>query len=155
MMPRAVRAAFVFWGGPAFALGRRPRGGRCPTCPGGFEWGSTGGLVSPAIGAEAEAAREVLVADRITATTRAPGHRAGVLVLAPRASVGARSRSQQRRSTVVVVRTGGGEPLVSLLLLRRPSPWSGVVRTCGGGTRVPFVMASRMPGSLFVSAFGA
>jgi hypothetical protein len=24
-MPRAVRAAFVFWGGPAFALGRRPR----------------------------------------------------------------------------------------------------------------------------------
>jgi hypothetical protein len=46
-MPRAVRAAFVFWVGPAFALGRRPRaeadaplvwedlsgdlpGGRCP-----------------------------------------------------------------------------------------------------------------------------
>ena len=78
--------------------------------------------MSPAIGAEAEAAREVLVADGITATTRAPGHRAGVLVLAPRASVGARSRSQQRRSTVAVVRTGGGEPLVSLLLLRRPSP---------------------------------
>jgi hypothetical protein len=24
MMPRAVWAAFVFWGGPAFALGRRP-----------------------------------------------------------------------------------------------------------------------------------
>jgi hypothetical protein len=32
---------------------------------------------------------------------------------------------------------------------------SGVVRTCGGGTRVPFVMALRVPGFLFVSAFGA
>jgi hypothetical protein len=91
--------------------------------------------VSPAIGAEAEAAREVLVTDGITATTRAPGHRAGVLVLAPRASAGARARSQQRRPTVAVVRMGGGEPAVGLLLLRRPSPWSGVVRTCGGGNR--------------------
>ena len=25
-------------------------------------------------------------------------------------------------------------------------PWSGVVRTCGGGTGVPFVMALRVPG---------
>ena len=111
--------------------------------------------MSPAIGAEAEAAREVLVADGITATTRAPGHRAGVLVLAPRASAGARARSQQRRSTVAVVRTGGGEPLVSLLLLRRPSPWSGVVRTCGGGTGIPFVMALRMPVFLFIVAVEA
>jgi hypothetical protein len=103
------------------------------------------GLVSPAIGAEAEAAREVPVADGITATTRAPGHRAGVLVLAPRASARARARSQQRRPTVAVVRMGGGEPPVGLLLLRGPSPWSGVVRTRGGGTGVPFVMASRMP----------
>ena len=117
-MPRAVRAAFVFWGGPAFAQGRRPRGGRCPTCPGGFEWGSAGGLVSPAIGAEAEADREVLVADGITVTTRAPGHRAGVFVLAPRAPAGARARLQQRRPTVAVVRMGGGEPPVGLLLLR-------------------------------------
>jgi hypothetical protein len=91
--------------------------------------------VSPAIGAEAEAAREVLVTDGITATTRAPGHRAGVLVLAPRASAGARARSQQRRPTVAVVWMGGGKPAVGLLWLRRPSPWSGVVRTRGGGNR--------------------
>jgi hypothetical protein len=91
--------------------------------------------VSPAIGADAEAAREVLVTDGITATTHAPGHRAGVLVLAPRASAGARARSQQRRPTVAVVRMGGGEPAIGLLWLRRPSPWSGVVRTYGGGNR--------------------
>jgi hypothetical protein len=89
----------------------------------------------PAIGAEAEAAREVPVTDGITATTRAPGHHAGVLVLAPRASAGARARSQQRRPTVAVVRMGGGGPAVGLLLLRRPFPWSGVVRTCGEGNR--------------------
>ena len=50
---------------------------------------------------------------------------------------------------------GGGEPLVSLLSLRRPSPWSGVVRTCGGGTGVPFVMALRMPVFLFIVAVEA
>jgi hypothetical protein len=32
---------------------------------------------------------------------------------------------------------------------------SGVVRTCGGGTGVPFVMALRMPVFLFIAAFGA
>jgi hypothetical protein len=126
----------VFWGGPAFALGRRPCAvAGAPTRPGGFEWGSAGGLVPPAIGAGAEAAREVLVTDGITATARAPGHRAGVLVLAPRASAGAGTRPQQRRPTVAAVRTGGGEPAIGLLWLRRPSPWSGVVRTCGGGNR--------------------
>jgi hypothetical protein len=36
---------------------------------------------------------------------------------------------------------GDGAPFVGLLLLRRLPPSSGVVRTCGGGTRVPFVMA--------------
>jgi hypothetical protein len=62
------------------------RGGRCPTHPGGFEWGSAGGLMAPAIGAEAEAAREVPVTDGITATICASGLRLFVLVLAPRAS---------------------------------------------------------------------
>jgi hypothetical protein len=42
-----------------------------------------GGLVALAISAEAEAAREVPVADGITATIRAPGLRFFVLVLAP------------------------------------------------------------------------
>jgi hypothetical protein len=31
----------------------------------------------------------------------------------------------------------------------------GFVRTCGGGTGVPFVMALRMPVFLFIAAFGA
>ena len=34
-------------------------------------------------------------------------------------------------------------------------PRSGVVRTCGGGTGVPFVMALRMPVCLFITAVGA
>jgi hypothetical protein len=44
---------------------------------------------------------------------------------------------------VVVAAAGAGDgaPFVGLLLLRRPPPSSGVVRTCGGGTGVPFVMA--------------
>ena len=52
-----------------------PRGGQRPTRPGGSEWGSAGGLTAPVVGAEVEAAREVLVADGITATIRAPGLR--------------------------------------------------------------------------------
>jgi hypothetical protein len=56
---------------------------------------------------------------------------------------------------VAVVGAGGGEPLVGLLSLRRPSPWSGVVRTCGGGTGVPFVAALRMPVFLFIAAVEA
>ena len=41
---------------------------------------------------------------------------------------------------VAAAGAGGGEPSVGLLLLRRPSN-VGVVRTRGGGTGVPFVMA--------------
>jgi hypothetical protein len=52
--------------------------------------------MAPAIGVEAEAAREVPVTDGITATIRASGLRFFVLVLAPRASVGARASLQQR-----------------------------------------------------------
>jgi hypothetical protein len=72
-----------------------PCGGRCPTRPGGSEWGSTGGLTAPVVGAEVEAAQEVPVADGITATIRASGLLLFVLVLAPRASAGARARLQQ------------------------------------------------------------
>jgi hypothetical protein len=60
---------------------------------------------------------------------------------------------------VVVVAAAGvgdGAPFVGLLLLRRPlPPSSGVVRTCGGGTGVPFVMALRMPVFLFIVAVEA
>jgi hypothetical protein len=50
--------------------------------------------MAPAVGAKAEAGREVPVADGITATIRASGPRLFVLVLAPRASAWARARSQ-------------------------------------------------------------
>jgi hypothetical protein len=73
-----------------------PRGGRCPARLGGSEWGSAGGLTTPVVGAEAEAAREVPVADGITATIRASGLRLFVLVLAPRALAWARARLQRR-----------------------------------------------------------
>jgi hypothetical protein len=83
---RAARAAFVFWGCPAFAPVRR----LCvevgaPSRPGGSEWGSAGGQTAPVVGAEVAATGEVLVADGITATIRAPCLRLFVLVLAPRA----------------------------------------------------------------------
>jgi hypothetical protein len=41
--------------------------------PGGLEWGSAGGQATTVIGAEVVAAEEVLVADEIAATIRAPG----------------------------------------------------------------------------------
>jgi hypothetical protein len=50
---------------------------------------------APLEGAEVDAAREVPVADGITATIRAPGLRLFVLVLAPRASARARARLQR------------------------------------------------------------
>jgi hypothetical protein len=71
---------------------------------------------APLEGAEVDAAREVPVADGITATIRAPGLWLFVLVLAPRASAWARAR------------------------LQRLPPWGH--RCCrGDGTRVPFVLA--------------
>jgi hypothetical protein len=83
-------------GWPCLCTGMAPsRGGRCPTRLGGSEWGSAGGLMAPAVDAEAEAAREVPVIDGVTATVRASGLRLFVLVLAPRASAWARARLQQ------------------------------------------------------------
>jgi hypothetical protein len=71
---------------------------------------------APLEGAEVDAAREVPVADGITATIRALGLRLFVLVLAPRASARARAR------------------------LQRLPPWGH--RCCrGDGTGVPFVLA--------------
>jgi hypothetical protein len=52
--------------------------------------------MAPVVGAEAEAVREVPVTDGIPATIRASGLWPFGLVLAPRASVWARARLQQR-----------------------------------------------------------
>jgi hypothetical protein len=80
---RAARAAFVFWGCPAFAPVRRLCGGRCPARPGGSVWGSAGGQTALVVGAEVVAAEEVPVVDGISATIRAPDLQLFVLVLAP------------------------------------------------------------------------
>jgi hypothetical protein len=125
--------------------------------PGGSEWGSAGGQMASVVGAEVVAAEEVLVADGITATIRAPGLRLfGFDSLSSPLEWG-RGRGPCCSSVcpeviaavvwlpgaeVVVAAAGAGvsEPSVGVLLLRRPSN-GGVVRTCGGGTGVPFVMA--------------
>jgi hypothetical protein len=46
---------------------------------------------------------------------------------------------------VAAAGAGDGEPFVGLLLLHRPPQSRGVVRTCGGGTGVPFVKAPYVP----------
>jgi hypothetical protein len=130
---RAARAAFVFWGCTAFAPVRR----LCAR-PGGSEWGSAGGRMASIAGAEVVAAEEVLVADGITATIRAPGLRLfGFDSLSSPLKRG-RGRGPCCSSVhpeaiaaavwppgaeVVVATAGAGvsEPSVGLLLLRRPS----------------------------------
>jgi hypothetical protein len=159
-MPRAARAAFVFWGGPAFAPGWRPPAeAGAPLVWEDLSGDLPGGRWPPPS------------APRRRRLEKSPSPTGSLPPSTPRASGSLylsstlerwRGRGQDCSSAhpeacaavarpsgagvvVVVIRTGGGEPLVSLLLLRRPSPWSGVVRTCGGGTGVPFVMALRMP----------
>jgi hypothetical protein len=147
----------VFLGCPAFALVRRLlRGGWCFACPRGSEWGSTGGQMVVVVDVEVVAAEEVLVADEVAATIRAPGLRLfGFDSLSSPLEWG-RGRGARRSSVrpeviaaavwplgaeVVVAAAGAGvgEP-PGVLSPRRPSN-VGVVRTCGGGTGVPFVMA--------------
>jgi hypothetical protein len=107
--------------------------------------------------AEVVVAREVLVADEIVAAIRAPGLGSLALIACPRPSSGdvgeglVAAASALRSSLLLFGRPERGS--LSLLPERvaashlefcRPAgpPMWGVVRTCGGGTRVPFVMAS-------------
>jgi hypothetical protein len=93
-MSRAARAAFVFWGGPAFAPVWRLRAEvGAPLVREDLSGDLPG--AAPVVGAKVEAAREVPVADGTTATIRASGLRLFVLVLAPRAPTWARARLQQ------------------------------------------------------------
>jgi hypothetical protein len=103
--------------------------------------------VSPAIGAEAEAAREVLVADGFTATIRAPGLRFFVLVLAPRAWAWARARLQQNGRRRAARQSSVAPQAFPLGV--------GLFVPTEGGTGVPFVMALRMPVVLFIVAVEA
>jgi hypothetical protein len=132
---RAARAAFVFLGCPALALVRRLRA---------------------KVGAEVAAAEEGFSADETVSATRGPTSDSLALIACPRPSSGdvgeglvaaasaLRSslllfgRSERRSLSLLPERV-----LVSHLGFCRPAgpPMWGVVRTCGGGTGVPFVMA--------------
>jgi hypothetical protein len=124
--------------------------------PGGLEWGSAGGQAAAVVGVEVVAAGEVLVTDEIAAAIRAPGLRLfGFDSLSSPLQWG-RGRGPCRSSAVLrssLLLFGRPErESLSLLLERvaashlgfcRPAgpPMWGVVRTCGSGTGVPFVMA--------------
>ena len=116
--------------------------------PGGSEWGSAGGQMASVVGTEVVAAEQVLVTDGITGSL--------ALIACPRPSSGdvgeglvaaaSALRSSlllfghlERRSLSLLPERGS----VRHLGFRRPAgpPMWGVVRTCGGGTEVPFVMA--------------
>jgi hypothetical protein len=134
-MSRAARAAFVFWGGPAFAPVWRLRAEvGAPLVREDLSGDLPG--AAPVVGAKVEAAREVPVADGTTTTIRLRA--SGSLYLSSPLER-RRGRGQDCSSThpeacaaavrppragvvVVAVRAGGSEPPVSLLLLRRPSP---------------------------------
>jgi hypothetical protein len=112
--------------------------------------------MAPVVGAEVAAAGEVLVADGITATIRAPGLRLFGFdslssPLERRRGRGHCCSGVRPKAIAAVVRPPGAEVVVAAagaggggrpgaLSPRRPSN-VGVVRTRGGGTGVLFVMA--------------
>jgi hypothetical protein len=134
-MSRAARAAFVFWGGPAFAPGW------CPHAEVGAP------LAREDLSGDLPGGRRPLPsAPRRRRLEKSPSPTGSLPPSAPRASGSSRlSPPLERRrgrgqacgsahleactaaarpsgaGVVVVVRAGGGEPLVGLLLLRRPS----------------------------------
>jgi hypothetical protein len=135
---------------------RRCRGGRCSARPGGSEWGSAGGQMASVVGAEVVALKKFSspTGSPPPSALRASGSLA--LIACPRPSSGdvgegivaaasaLRPSSLQfghleRRSLSLLLERAA----VSHLEPCRPAgpPMWGVVRTRGGGTGVPFVMA--------------
>ena len=124
--------------------------------PGGLEWGSAGGQVAVVVGAEVVAAGEGFSADETVSATRGPTSGSLALIAchhpssgdageglvaaasAPRSSLLLFSRRERRSLSLLPEQAA-----VSHLGFCRPAgpPVWGVVRTCGSGTGVPFVMA--------------
>ena len=122
----------------------------------GARWCGVGGQVDAAVGAEVVAAGEGFPADETVNATRGPTSGSLALIACPRPSSG--DVGEDLIATASALRS-------SLLLFGRPErrslsllpewaaashlgfchpagpPMWGVVRTCGGGTGVPFVMA--------------
>jgi hypothetical protein len=135
--PRSARAAFVFWGGPAFAPGWRPHA----------EVGAP--LAQKDLSGDLPGSQWALPSvPRRRRLEKSPSPTGSPPPFAPLASGSSHLSSPLERRcgrgrdcssahpeacaaaarpsgagvVVVVVRAGSGEPLVSLLLLRRPSP---------------------------------
>jgi hypothetical protein len=136
-MPRAARAAFVFWGGPAFALGWRLHvevdapparedlsgdmpGGRWPL-PSVPRRRRLEKSPSPTGSPPPSTLRASGSSYLSSPLERRCGRGQDCSSAHPEACAAA-ARPSGAGVVVVVVRAGGGEPLVSLLLLRRPSP---------------------------------
>jgi hypothetical protein len=143
-MSRAARAAFVFWGGPTFAPVRRlhaevgaPLVREDPVPR--WRWLEKSPLPTGSSPPSALRASGSLYLS--SPLERRCGRGQGCSSVRPEA-LAAAVWPPGAGVVVVAAGTSDGEPPVGLLLLRRPpSPSSGVVRTCGGGTGVPFVMA--------------
>jgi hypothetical protein len=136
-MSRAARAVFVFWGGPAFAPGWRPRAeAGAPLVwedlsgdlPGGW-WPLPSAprrrrlekSPSPTGSPPPSALRAPGPLYLSSPLERRHGRGQDCSSAHPEACAAA-ARPSGAGVVVVVVRAGGGEPLVSLLLLRRPTP---------------------------------
>jgi hypothetical protein len=122
---------------------------------GGLEWGSAGGQVAAVVGAEVVAAGEGLVADEIVGAICAPGLRLFDFDSLSSPLEWGRGRGPCRSSVcpeviAAAVWPPGTKVVVAAAVVGGESPGAcrpagppmwGVVRTCGSGTGVPFVMA--------------
>jgi hypothetical protein len=136
-MPRAARAAFVFWGGPAFAPGWRPHAeagaplvredlsgdlprGRWPL-PSVPRRRRLEKSPSP-MGSPPPSALRAFGSTYLSSPLECRRGRGQGCSSAHPEACAAAARPSGAGVVVIVVRAGGGEPLVSLLLLRRPTP---------------------------------
>jgi hypothetical protein len=161
-MPRAARAAFVFWGGPAFAPGRRlhveagapfVREDLSGDLPEG--WWPLSSVPrrrrleksSSPTGPPPPSVLQVSGSSYLSSPLERRCGRGQDCSSAHLEACAAAARPSRAGVVVVVVRAGGGEPLVSLLLLRRPSPMEwGCSYLRRREPEFCFVMALRMPG---------
>jgi hypothetical protein len=137
-MPRAARAAFVFWGGPAFALGWRPRaeagaplvwedlsgdlpGGWCPL-PSAPRRRRLEKSPSPTGSPPPSAPRASGSSYLSSSLERRRGRGQDCSSAHPQACTAAARRSGAGVVIVAVAGAGDGAPFVGLPLLRRPSP---------------------------------
>jgi hypothetical protein len=136
-MPRAARAAFVFWGGPAFAPRWRPHAGvGAPLAQedlSGDLPGSRWALPSvprrrrlekspSSTGSPPPSASLASGSSHLSSPLERRCGRGQDCSSAHPEACAAAARPSGAGVVAVVVRAGGGEPLVSLPLLRRPSP---------------------------------